>query len=203
MAWRQYAGGGCKPNFGQAVAEVLADESPMCLFNQSVRFPSHALTRDGLSDAHMHVGAALWHSVCATLVRCAPGIGTDVACFRQDGALVAQSQRSAAPSSMVRVQGSATPWHDYFACRHKSPRAQQCRQLLPRDQPELQRQCATQLGIGDPLVPSLYAPQLAWWLTFFPPERFLVLPSVSSRDAAGGAKVLFHRAGHFFGSKPC
>lgn len=63
VAWRQYAGGGCKPNFEQAVAEVLAGESPMCLFNQSVRFPSRALIRE-VYLMLTYTSAQLFDTVC-------------------------------------------------------------------------------------------------------------------------------------------
>ena len=43
-----------------------------------------------------------------------------------------------------------------------------------------------QIAIGS------YAAQLAWWLRFFPAERFLVVPSAATHDAANATRVCQH-----------
>jgi hypothetical protein len=44
---------------------------------------------------------------------------------------------------------------------------------------------------------SKYAAQLAWWLLFFPPERFLIVSSWQLRDPYEAAKVTFCTLTHF------
>lgn len=66
-----------------------------------------------------------------------------------------------------------------------------CKKMLPEGSPRaLRHACELHEPIGDGVVPSLYAAQLAWWLNFFPPERFLVLPSSGSRELKAAAEVL-------------
>lgn len=36
---------------------------------------------------------------------------------------------------------------------------------------------------------GLYAVQIAWWLAFFPPERFLILTSSELRDPTSAVQV--------------
>ena len=88
--------------------------------------------------------------------------------------------------------GSANAtWHSCYKCRHKMPDSSLCYLMWPNleDEATMVPDCMRSYGIHDPILPSLYAAQLAWWLRFFPPERFLVLPSTRVHDKATAMKV--------------
>ena len=85
------------------------------------------------------------------------------------------------------MQGSTATWHDCYKCRQRRPHLPKCTKLL-RD-PAAQKLCSESPAMRDVVSPGIYAPQLAWWLNFFPAERFFVIPSSQTRDPRTATQV--------------
>ena len=76
--------------------------------------------------------------------------------------------------SLLVVQGGSKDWLDCNKCKNSHKELDKCK-------PEHQRICYGRNGFTTVGV-SNYAAQLSLWLSFFPPDRFLILTSNDLRD---------------------
>ena len=91
------------------------------------------------------------------------------------------------------MQDATRTWFSCFPCLHSHVNFTACQPdtLGSADAPHMQLRtpaCDDPAGF-DPIDVSAYAPQLAWWLTIFSPERFLVVPSSLLHDPAQQVQV--------------
>ena len=97
------------------------------------------------------------------------------------------------PPQWLCMQDAQRTWFSCFPCLHSHVNVTAC----PPDtlgsaaaaQSKLRTPACDDPAGFDPIDVSMYAPQLAWWLSFFPPERFLVLPSSLLHDPAQQVQV--------------
>ena len=100
-------------------------------------------------------------------------------------------------SAASLLQDSNATWYSCYKCAHKQPRPKDCARVLSNA--TLVAACEAEpwahrsLQWRPPLL-SLYAAQLVWWLRFFPPERFLVLPTAKLRETKTSLQVRWPRA---------
>jgi hypothetical protein len=85
------------------------------------------------------------------------------------------------------MQSQQRTWHSCFQCHYSHIDQDRC-QELSEEEGRIFKQCQQHFGFGM-LDVGQYAAQLAWWLNFFPPERFLVVSSLELRDDASRLKV--------------
>lgn len=85
------------------------------------------------------------------------------------------------------LQSNNKTWHSCFQCHYSHVDINACTSLNERDR-QLLEQCNQHFGFGA-LSVSNYAPQLAWWLNFFTPDRFLIISSQELRDEDNRMKV--------------
>lgn len=86
------------------------------------------------------------------------------------------------------MQSNNKTWHSCFQCHYSHVDSSACNSLNDRDR-QLLEQCNQHFGFGM-LSVSNYAAQLAWWLNFFTPDRFLIISSQELRDEESSMKVL-------------
>lgn len=89
-------------------------------------------------------------------------------------------------SESVQVEpADQKTWSDCFRCKFTMlPKL--CKHLA---EPELEVLGGCPVASVPMIHTGLYAVQIAWWLSFFPPERFLILSSSELRDPAAAVKV--------------
>ena len=85
------------------------------------------------------------------------------------------------------MQSNNKTWHSCFQCHYSHVDSNACTSLNERDR-QLLQQCNNHFGFGA-LSVSNYAAQLAWWLNFFTPDRFLIISSRELRDEENRLKV--------------
>ena len=99
------------------------------------------------------------------------------------------------------LQGRGTSWHACYKCVFESIDKAGCA-TVPASQ---QARCAkaktrrpgrfggqwwrTDLGFPGQVAVGSYAAQLAWWLAFFPADRFLIVPSAMTHEAHNATLV--------------
>lgn len=81
---------------------------------------------------------------------------------------------------------SRKTWSDCFSCKF-TVMQQLCKHLAQSEIKVLGGSCPT--GSVPMVHTGLYAAQIAWWLAFFPPERFLILTSSELRDPTSAVLV--------------
>lgn len=86
------------------------------------------------------------------------------------------------------MQSNNKTWHSCFQCHYSHVDNLACTLLDDRDR-KLFKQCDGHFGFGKVSV-SNYAAQLAWWLNFFSPDRFLIVSSDVLRDKDSSLQVL-------------
>lgn len=92
----------------------------------------------------------------------------------------------------MRLQDPTVPkatWADCWKCLHSIPKFM-CPKLTEEDTAALGG-CPPSPALPTTHV-SLYAAQIAWWLSFFPPDRFLILKSSDLHDPDGAMEVRRH-----------
>ena len=77
-------------------------------------------------------------------------------------------------------------WHDCYRCRYDSVSLDACKSRDAGEPPfapceRVLRGRGTQVA-HKVLAAGSYAAQLAWWLQFFPPERFMVITATQLED---------------------
>eukprot|EP00892_Ulva_mutabilis_P011672 jgi/Ulvmu1/8878/UM049_0060.1 len=82
-------------------------------------------------------------------------------------------------------KGGPHTWHDCYSCWHMFHNHTHCTQH-EQDLPE--RGCRP--AVLNYVQLSMYAPQLAWWLAFFPPEQILILTSAELHDPSTQVQAL-------------
>ena len=94
---------------------------------------------------------------------------------------------------MQVTQDRAMSWHDCFRCRYSSVSLDAC-EARNSSRPHF-APCARAFGkremqaVYNVLSAGHYAAQLAWWLQFFPPERFMVVTSAQLVDNKARTQV--------------
>jgi hypothetical protein len=91
-------------------------------------------------------------------------------------------------SILRSVQSKSRTWHSCFQCHYSHVDLGQCRYLSDSDRMRFPL-CSKTYGFNM-LDVSNYAAQLAWWLAFFPPERFIVVSSQELRNEESRIKVM-------------
>jgi hypothetical protein len=89
------------------------------------------------------------------------------------------------------LQSDERTWHSCFGCWFSFVNLTSCGLQLQSLTDSEYDGCVDESSF-DPLDVSNYAAQLAWWLSFFPAERFLVLPSSALRNSAKQTEVRLH-----------
>lgn len=80
-------------------------------------------------------------------------------------------------------------WGDCFACAYTNIDFSHCQDLSPENQ-QLFLPCRKQAPESTSLLQiGNYAPALGWWLSFFSPERFLIIPVSDLRTHNAMQKV--------------
>jgi hypothetical protein len=88
------------------------------------------------------------------------------------------------------LQKISKTWFDCFKCGftymlRQQDAAEDCRRVASLPDPPFD---CSKPGYGF-MDHGLYAAQLAWWLQFFPPEHFLIVPSAELWDEAERLEV--------------
>lgn len=81
------------------------------------------------------------------------------------------------------MQDGTHSWGDCWGCSFAVVDQPSCGRLGATEE------ACSRLGGVPPAFVSYYAPQIAWWLSFFPPERFLIFTSEQLHDQDQQLKV--------------